>query len=131
MVNFWLRSNSIDTYKAGDSVLYKDQQSERMQPGDNIIMYIFDSGTKEKYLVGVYEFIENLNIKPITILPKDKWVERPELDEWRTLLYQSLKENTNFDLDESKWVGRIASQGLKLVEEDFKKLKELIKKYSK
>jgi len=128
MVNYWLRSNSIENYKAEDTKLWEDPQSKQMESGDKLIMYVFDSSTQEKYLVGIYEFVGNFNIKPITVLSEGKWIERPELEEWERILHQSLKENTNFDLDKSQWVGRIASQGLKLIEYDFKKLQDLINK---
>lgn len=130
MTKYWLRSNNIDNYKLQGEyyTLWAGRQSNQFLVGDQLVMYVFNPETEEKYLTGVFEVIDHLKVKSILVLPKEKWIERPSVEEWEALLKRSLQANIPglYAAPRRRWVGRVASQGLQLVKDDFDALKKLI-----
>ncbi len=130
MVKYWLRSNNIDNYQLQGEyfTLWAGRQSNQFRVGDQLVMYVFNPETKEKYLTGVFEVIDHLKVKSVLALPREKWIERPPIEEWEALLQISLKANVPelYAVPKHAWVGRVASEGLLLEKEDFDALKKLI-----
>lgn len=127
MVRCWLRGNRYENFKPDKDEIWEDQLSKRFEPGDRFVLYI-TKGDKQYFLAGIYEYLGGFKIKPLMRLEEKDWIERPPLEEWKSLLLESLQQNTGFDIDGHKWVGRVASEGLELTEADYKKLEEKIRK---
>lgn len=127
MVNYWLRTNKIENWDFTKKrfKLWDTMQTRKYLIGDNIIIYIIDG--INKYLVGIYSFEADNCLKPILELSRENWLERPSVEEWKKLLSKSVMENTPFDINNnSSWIGRVSSQGLKLTKGDFDTLKKLL-----
>lgn len=128
MTNYWLRTNIYDDSAdyGQEFELWDRNFASEYSVGDQLIIYI-TKGKNQYFLVGIYEVIENGKARPQFYLPEDEWVIRPSVSEWKNLIGGSVVANSHFNINNNKsWVGRVASRGLKLTENDFNNLKNLI-----
>lgn len=129
-MDYWLRPNKYDNFSNNPGALWKTKQLAQMNPGDKYILYISKEPGKY-FLVGEYEYLGGTDFRKLLFLDESEWVKRPPVSEWRELLRESLQKNTSFNIEKTGWVGRIASEGLKLTEQDYNKLKVLLVKPTK
>jgi len=118
MVNYWLRSNKIKLKRDLETSfkLVGGKLTDNYSVGDRFVLYV--TCPQGKFLTGVYMVHEDRIAKAIVYLPAAKWFERPSVEDWKDLIGQSVIENSSFDINNnSSWVGRVASEGLRLTRE--------------
>lgn len=125
MTNYWLRGNIYENFNPDDDKIWETPQTKQFSVGDQFVLYI-SKGKNQYFLVGIYEYLGNLKIRPIKYLKEENWIKRPAVDEWRELLKESLRLNSNYNIEGTAWIGKIASQGLKLTKNDFNRLCNLL-----